>query len=58
MDLDEIKCTLCGKFYDEDAHNPILLPDCGHSYCVSCVKTSIAGEEKEAKGPLVCPEDG
>lgn len=33
MDLDEIKCTLCGLFYDEQSRVPILLPDCGHSFC-------------------------
>jgi len=23
--------------YDEQDHCPMLLPDCGHSYCVSCI---------------------
>ena len=37
MDIEEIKCPLCSLIYDENDHVPILLPDCGHSFCSSCI---------------------
>jgi hypothetical protein len=37
MDIEEIKCPLCQEFYDEHDKTPILLPDCGHSYCYWCI---------------------
>jgi hypothetical protein len=38
MDLDEIKCALCTQIYNEHDRMPILLPDCGHSFCYSCIQ--------------------
>lgn len=37
MDLEEVKCPLCTEFYDEGDKVPILLPDCGHSFCLQCI---------------------
>jgi hypothetical protein len=37
MDLEEIKCPLCTETYDSGEKVPILLPECGHSYCLSCI---------------------
>lgn len=37
MDIEEIKCSLCTMVYNENERMPILLPDCGHSFCLSCI---------------------
>ena len=37
MDIEEIKCPLCSKIYNDNKRMPILLPDCGHSFCLSCI---------------------
>jgi len=59
MDLEEIKCPLCGKFYDEENHLPQLLPDCGHSFCSQCISASfqLLGDSEEEKEAFLCPED-
>ncbi len=38
MDLEEIKCALCSQIYNEHDRMPILLPDCGHSFCYACIQ--------------------
>ncbi len=38
MDIEEIKCPLCSQVYDESDKVPVLLPDCGHSFCLSCIQ--------------------
>ena len=38
MDIEEIKCALCGQVYNESDRLPILLPDCGHSFCLGCIQ--------------------
>lgn len=63
MDIEEIKCPLCNEVYDESDHLPVLLPDCGHSYCISCANFMFTDLQKqnEADGtslPFTCPEDG
>lgn len=37
MDIEEIKCPLCSQIYNESDRMPMLLPDCGHSFCISCI---------------------
>ena len=37
MDLEEMKCSLCGELYDETTRCPMLLPACGHSVCLQCL---------------------
>jgi len=37
MDIEEIKCSLCSEIYNETDKMPILLPDCGHSFCLTCI---------------------
>ena len=37
MDIEEIQCPLCSQIYNESDRVPILLPDCGHSFCASCI---------------------
>lgn len=38
MEIDEIKCALCSQLYNEQDRMPILLPDCGHSFCYTCIQ--------------------
>ena len=38
MDLEEIKCQLCSQQFSMKARVPLLLPDCGHSYCEQCIE--------------------
>jgi hypothetical protein len=37
MDIEEIKCSLCSQIYNGAERMPILLPDCGHSFCFTCI---------------------
>ena len=37
MDIEEINCTLCSQIYNSTDRMPILLPDCGHSFCMTCI---------------------
>ena len=38
MELEEIQCPLCKEQFNEKVRTPMLLPDCGHSYCVQCIE--------------------
>ena len=38
MDLEEIQCPLCKEQFSEKNRVPLLLPDCGHSYCEQCIE--------------------
>jgi len=38
MDLEEIQCQLCSEQFSEKLRIPLLLPDCGHSYCTQCIE--------------------
>lgn len=37
MEIEEIQCSLCKQLYNEGEKIPILLPDCGHSFCKTCI---------------------
>eukprot|EP00347_Sterkiella_histriomuscorum_P020077 403339189 len=47
MEIEEIKCPLCQELYDEHERMPILLPDCGHSYCLQCINQIFAQVHEE-----------
>ena len=49
MDIEEIKCALCGQVYNESDRLPILLPDCGHSFCLSCIQDCFELLKQEHK---------
>ena len=38
VDLEEIQCPLCKEQFTEKTKVPLLLPDCGHSYCIQCIE--------------------
>jgi hypothetical protein len=58
MDIEEIKCPLCDSIYNETDHLPRMLPDCGHSFCHSCLDEQFKGRlEEGTEAPFLCPED-
>ena len=38
LTLEEIQCPLCKQQFNEKSRVPMLLPDCGHSYCQQCIE--------------------
>ena len=38
MELEEIQCSMCKEQFNEKVRMPMLLPDCGHSYCIQCIE--------------------
>ena len=38
MELEEIQCSMCKEQFNERVRVPMLLPDCGHSYCIQCIE--------------------
>ena len=38
VELEEIKCPLCKEQFSQQVRMPLLLPDCGHSYCIQCIE--------------------
>ena len=58
MDIEEIKCPLCGCIYNEQENLPRMLPDCGHSFCHTCLASQFEQRLEEGRGePFLCPED-
>jgi len=71
--MEEIKCALCSLVYNESERMPILLPDCGHSFCQACIQdyfelltqeSADNNEETKNESPedfrrnlFRCPED-
>lgn len=38
VELEEIQCPICKEQFCEKLRLPMLLPDCGHSYCLQCIQ--------------------
>ncbi|XP_069156258.1 uncharacterized protein [Procambarus clarkii] len=47
----ELTCGVCSETYAPGAHDPVLLPGCGHAFCRQCLLIL----EKTASAPLSCP---
>jgi hypothetical protein len=47
MEIEEIKCPLCLQIYNDNENIPLLLPDCGHSFCHSCIHDCYKLMEEE-----------
>lgn len=52
-DLEDFFCPLCKTKYDDNIFLPRMLPECGHTYCSSCLKKLLTQSEMG----LMCPED-
>ncbi|EDO39858.1 predicted protein [Nematostella vectensis] len=35
---DELECTICSHWYDDHQRKPKLIPGCGHTICLVCIK--------------------
>jgi hypothetical protein len=52
----DLTCTMCNQQYRED-NVPRLLPKCGHSFCESCIKSSMEAVEDSESVRITCPDD-
>lgn len=57
MDIEEIKCPLCTEFYNETDKAPILLPDCGHSFCLICINKCFEELKEEQRLQMLNSDD-
>lgn len=64
MELEEIQCSMCKEQFNERVRVPMLLPDCGHSYCIQCIEENSTeiGFNLRRRATVVTPshdvEDG
>lgn len=52
--MESPKCKICNESFDLSDHQPLILPSCGHTFCLSCIQKSINLEKKVF---MKCPED-
>ena len=45
MEIEDMSCSICHQGFDEQDHLPVLLPDCGHSFCLECIKNGVVISE-------------
>ena len=57
MDLEEIQCPLCREQFNEKTRVPLLLPDCGHSYCQNCISEKATLDPPEEDNLLAQGDD-
>ena len=55
MDYDELVCTLCSFQFDEEQRLPLMIPQCGHSFCSNCLQGLLDKSDSDQK--FICPED-
>jgi hypothetical protein len=41
-----ITCERCEEYFDTEERTPLILPDCGHTFCETCVAELLSEEEK------------
>ncbi|CAL4069794.1 unnamed protein product [Meganyctiphanes norvegica] len=47
---DDLSCAVCCEIYEEILHEPVLLPQCGHSFCRPCLQ-----QLEVSKTNILCP---
>ncbi|XP_032066239.1 zinc finger protein RFP-like [Thamnophis elegans] len=45
--LEEATCSICLDFFQD----PVLIPECGHNFCLGCLTRSWGASESEASCP-------
>lgn len=48
-----LTCDSCKEEFDEEERMPMILSECGHTFCKSCIMDIIENEEEK-----LCPECG
>lgn len=51
--MEDLHCPSCGEEYDTKTKLPRLFPNCGHTFCSTCIQEMIVNSEDS----LSCPED-
>jgi hypothetical protein len=55
--MNELKCPHCKNQFDQYFHLPKLLPLCGHSICLSCLKSLFETSIQSNNPHIQCPSD-
>ena len=45
-----MKCEVCFEFFNSSEHQPVIIMQCGHTFCLKCVEELKKYENK-------CPKD-
>ncbi|CAL4062073.1 unnamed protein product [Meganyctiphanes norvegica] len=55
--MEEARCLVCQEDYDEASHDPVQLPECGHTFCRACLIliTNHDPTSNNSKAELTCP---
>lgn len=55
--MEETRCLVCQEDYDESSHDPVQLPECGHTFCRACLIliTNHDPTSNNSKAELTCP---
>jgi len=46
-----LTCESCEERFNEDDRKPVILPDCGHTFCEACVSKLLH------MNPCICPNE-
>ena len=52
--MDFPKCKICKKSFNNGEQKPLILPNCGHTFCYKCINKKI---ETSSCGYFICPTD-
>lgn len=45
MNIRALSCNRCGEDYNLAERQPVILPDCGHTFCEYCIADLLSTEE-------------
>jgi len=57
MDFEELICSVCSEYFDNDDHLPRMIPKCGHTFCTKCIQEIIESTSTASQDLFCCPED-
>ncbi|CAL4066663.1 unnamed protein product, partial [Meganyctiphanes norvegica] len=46
----DVSCAVCCELYEESVRDPVMLPNCGHTFCRSCLLSL-----EDTTQPFLCP---
>lgn len=52
MEEQALSCPICTRLYDVKEHEPRIIPFCGHSLCLKCLKKILNENAETCKCPL------